>query len=596
MLMAGSIIARVTVVIVLGLLAAWLARGSRAAIRHALLAATLGTALLLPIAVMLMPPIRLAVPVEAKQSSLFPPVIVVDANPSRAGADIPAAAPRSPKISLADLLLAVWAAGVALFLLPAAIGLWQIRSLRRSAWPWRRGQSMVKSLSLGAGIRRPVEVLLQEALPGPIACGVARPAILMPREAESWNPDDLKRAMIHELEHVRRGDSIWLCVARVACAVYWFHPLVWIARRKLVLEGERSCDDAVLWHSEATVYADQLVDLARRLSKAKRLPALAMANRLDLAARVNAVLDSRQKRGRAGARALILVCAVVFLLLITMSAVTLAAAPQAASVKVQFEVASIRPITPEVGAGAAVTAGVRIDGVQLHASMPLRAFVSVAWQAHPWQFEAPEWMSSQWYEISATLPEGHAKDIQEMLQALLIERFNMKTHREAKELPIYALTLTKTGITAKEDPLDPIDRSSQAVTTSSETTTMSTLQRGATLAIGGDKIEAKKLTMSMLADQLTHFVDRPVIDQTGIAADAAYDFTLELTHEDFMASRVRGALAAGFTPPPEALKLLENSGDSVRTALAQVGLRLEPRKARMEVLVIDSADKTPSRN
>jgi uncharacterized protein (TIGR03435 family) len=228
--------------------------------------------------------------------------------------------------------------------------------------------------------------------------------------------------------------------------------------------------------------------------------------------------------------------------------------------------------------------------------MPLRALVTVAWTAHAWQFEAPEWMASQWYEISATLPEGHGKDVREMLQALLTERFHMTTHRETKELPVYALTLARTGITAKEDPLDPVGNSSKAVSTSSETSTVSSLQRGATLAMGGDRIEAKKFTMSMLADQLTHFVDRPVVDQTGLAEDAAYDLTLELAHEDFLASRVRGALASGFTPPPEALKLLENSGDSVRAALSQLGLRLEPTRARMEVLVIDSANKTPSGN
>jgi uncharacterized protein (TIGR03435 family) len=544
-----------------------------------------------------MPPIRVGVPVKTKQTTALPPATIVDANPSvTAAGDMAAPTPREPKMPLTDLLLAAWGAGVALFLLPSAVGLWQIRSLRRSALPWRRGQSLVEPLARSAGIRRPVEVLLHEALSGPMACGVARPAILMPRDAESWNPDDLNRAMIHELEHVRRADSIWLGLARVACAMYWFHPLIWIAWRKLALEAERSCDDAVLRHSEPTAYADQLVNLARRMSQAKRLTSLAMANRLDLAARVNAVLDSRRKRGPAGTSAVILVCTVVFLLSTAMSPVILVAAPQGVSGKAQFEVASIRPMTPDFGPGAQVTVGMRIDGVQLHASMPLRALVTVAWTARAWQFEAPEWMASQWYEIAATLPEGHAKDVREMLQALLAERFNMKMHRETKELPIYALTLTKSGITAKEDPLDPIGRSSQAVSTSSETSTASTLQRGATLAIGGDRIEAKKFTMSMLADQLTHFVDRPVVDQTGIAADAAYDLTLELAHEDFLASRVRGALASGFTPPPEALKLLGNSGDSVRTALAQLGLRLEPAKARMEVLVIDSVDKTPSDN
>ncbi len=284
------------------------------------------------------------------------------------------------------------------------------------------------------------------------------------------------------------------------------------------------------------------------------------------------------------------------LLVVAMSPVTLAAAPQAASGNVRFEVASVRPITPEFGPNAAVTAGARVDGVQFRASLPLRAFVGIAWKTG--RLEAPEWMASQWYEITATLPEGHTKgnEVPEMLQELLIERFNMKVHREAKDVPVYSLTVTKHGISAKEDPLDPAGRSAELVSTASEMSTVSRLQRGATLAIGEDRIEARKFTMSMLAGQLTGFMDRPVVDRTGLEADAAYDFTLEMTHEDFLASRVRGALAAGNTPPPEAMKLLENSGDSLRTALAQVGLGLEAARAPIEVLVIDSANKTPGEN
>jgi uncharacterized protein (TIGR03435 family) len=599
MLTAESIIAKVTLLAASGLVAAWLARANRAALRHALLAATFGATLLLPLAAILMPPIRLAVPVTTEnQTAILPPATNVDAIPFLRAAGTGTHTILDRKPSLVNLLLAVWVAGMALFLLPAIVSLWQIRSLRRSALPWRHGQSLIEPLALRAGIRRPVEVLLQDALPGPIACGVARPAILMPRDAEAWSLDDLNRAMIHELEHVRRGDAIWLYLARLACAVYWFHPLIWIARRKLVLEAERACDDAVLRHSEATGYADQLVDLARRLSKAKRLPALAMANRLDLAARVNAVLDNRQKRGRAGAGALILVCSVLFLLLAAVSAVTLTAAPQTASCKLQFEVASIRPITPQVGADAAVTVGLRIDGAQFRASLPLRFLIGVAWKAQPHQFEIPEWMSSQWYEIAATLPAGHAKtsDALQMLQALLTERFHIKLHQETKDQPIYALTLAKSGINAKEDPLDPVGRSSETVSTSSETTTVSRLGRGATVAIGDDKIESRKFTMSMLAGQLTRFVDRTVVDQTGLPADAAYDLTLQLTHEDFLATRVRAALAGGMTPPPQAMKLLDTTGDSLEVALAKSGLRLEAKKAPMEVLVIDSADKTPSDN
>jgi uncharacterized protein (TIGR03435 family) len=266
--------------------------------------------------------------------------------------------------------------------------------------------------------------------------------------------------------------------------------------------------------------------------------------------------------------------------------------------RLEFEVASVRPLTPNFGADATVTAGLRVDGAQFHASMPLRNFVVVAYKAHPHQFEAPEWMATQWYEIAATLPEGHTKggEVLEMLRALLVERFGMKMHQETKELPIYALTLTKSGITAKEDPLNPVGSSAEVVSTLSETNSVSRMQRGGAVTIGEDKIEDKKFTMGMLAGQLTGMMDRPVVDQTGLEADAAYDLTLELTHEDFLVTRVRSVINGGMTPPSQAMKLLEASGDSLDLALAKMGLKLEARKASLEVLVIDSSDKVPSEN
>ncbi len=55
-------------------------------------------------------------------------------------------------------------------------------------------------------------------LPGPMTCGLVHPAIVLPQDAESWNEEDLNRAIVHELEHVRRGDSLSRCLARAACA------------------------------------------------------------------------------------------------------------------------------------------------------------------------------------------------------------------------------------------------------------------------------------------------------------------------------------------------------------------------------------------
>ena len=86
--------------------------------------------------------------------------------------------------------------------------------------------------------------------------------------------------------------------ARAVCAFYWFHPLVWIAWRRLCLESERACDDAVLREEDGTVYAAQLVSLARRITKHDALPLLSIAGRSNLSTRVAAMLARNVARGR----------------------------------------------------------------------------------------------------------------------------------------------------------------------------------------------------------------------------------------------------------------------------------------------------------
>jgi hypothetical protein len=135
---------------------------------------------------------------------------------------------------------------------------------------------------------------------------------------------------MHELEHVRRCDVVVRSLARAVCAVYWFHPLVWIMWRGMTLEAERSCDDTVIARWEATGYADQLVGLARHHLAAAKSPVLAMANRSDLAIRVKAMLDSGQRRGRAGVSAAAVGWIGAAVLILTMSPIRLVSEVQSA--------------------------------------------------------------------------------------------------------------------------------------------------------------------------------------------------------------------------------------------------------------------------
>ena len=146
--------------------------------------------------------------------------------------------------------------------------------------------------------------------------------ILLPFDAQAWSDDNIRRAIIHELEHVRRGDWATQRAARAAVACYWFHPLVWVAWRQLCLEAERAADDAVLRTAQSAAYAEQLVALARSMNSVEAHAVLGMANRSDLSARVSAMLDGNQRRGRAGFLAVVGTMAAAALLLVAIGPLT----------------------------------------------------------------------------------------------------------------------------------------------------------------------------------------------------------------------------------------------------------------------------------
>ena len=436
-----AMLAKATVILSAGLVGAWQARGSRAAVRHAVLAASFAVLLVLPIASMVVPPVRVAVTV---MPSVFAETIE-EATPvatTSGRAAVPSAISRWSLPSIADLLLAGWLAGALFFLLRMMVGLRQVHSLRRCGLPWRAGQGVVDQLAQDAGIRRRVELLLHESLAAPVTCGVVHPAIVLPLDVQSWDAEDLNRALVHELEHVRRGDWVIHCLARIVCAVYWFHPLVWIAWRRLALEAERACDDAVLSGSDATLYADQLVGLARRLSGSRKSPALAMANRSDLSVRVGAVLDSGQRRGRVGKMLAAVVCVVAATIVLTMSSLRMVAANAPA-----FEVASIKPYAPS---------GPPYEGCNWHddagmlkrTGCTLQQLLQQAYgvKAYQVRVKAPAWVSLAQFVVEArpAAPTTRA-EMTLMLQPLLGERFHLKIHWENPQSAVYFLQVASMG-------------------------------------------------------------------------------------------------------------------------------------------------------
>jgi uncharacterized protein (TIGR03435 family) len=184
-----------------------------------------------------------------------------------------------------------------------------------------------------------------------------------------------------------------------------------------------------------------------------------------------------------------------------------------------------------------------------------------------------------------------------MLQALLAERFQLKVHHESKEFPVFALTITKGGLKLQESAAGDLPPSPNVNTTATGSAqgVMIDMGGGSFFSFANNRLEVKRVTMRTLADGLTRFMDRVVVDETGLVG--RYDLALDVTPEDYTAMLIRSAINAGVVLPPPALRALDaGAADPISPGLAKFGLTLESRRSPLDVIVVDVASRMPTEN
>ena len=131
----------------------------------------------------------------------------------------------------------------------------------------------------------------------PFACGVRTPTIVL-LSSDTWSLERRQAVLLHELAHVRRNDLLGHTFARLVCAVYWFHPMVWMAAGALRAESEQACDDlAVSSGTRPSDYAEHLLDIVTSVKgDATPAVAIAMARRSEFEGRMLAILDPERPR------------------------------------------------------------------------------------------------------------------------------------------------------------------------------------------------------------------------------------------------------------------------------------------------------------
>lgn len=327
-----------------------------------------------------------------------------------------------------------------------------------------------------------------------------------------------------------------------------------------------------------------------------------------------------------------------------------------------FEVASIRAAEfPNPGRGGGqqqqFRAGMQLDAGRLDWGFAsLAEMIQYAFRVNNYQVSGPDWIRGSRWHVVARLPEGASKDsVPEMMQALLAERFHLKVHHEKRNQPVYALAAARGGAhleAAAPSSDDPLAGSSDAVgpgffpspfgrepgapppdgangraergpgvmTTAGPNGATARISPGNNCSL---RLELSRFTMQDLADTLTPFLDKPVIDATELKG--SFHATLDLPMEVMVTMmqnmmRTNGMPAPGAGGPGRGLPDggapgggrggpqgcdagdlagnggVDTSSAAIFKAVQKLGLKLEARKAPFDTVIIDRIEKTPSDN
>jgi uncharacterized protein (TIGR03435 family) len=453
------------------------------------------------------------------------------------------------------LLLGVWFCG---FAVAAAAWLrcwWQIRTIRRSATP--------------LDLRLPIPVMSSGARLEPGVFGIRKPVLLLPAGiADRLSPAQLQAVLAHELCHVRRRDNLTGAIHMLVEAIFWFHPLVWWMAGRLLEERESACDEEVLRASnDPGAYAQGILNVCRLYLEPPPVCVSGVTG-ANLKKRIEAILSYRLAHPLNLSRRFLLAAAGTIvvagpIVIGVANSPRLGAQSQPAAPP-KFEVASVKPVIPGTRGGRLNTEPGRLTITNIS----LRNCIEAAYELQPYQLSGePNWVATERYDIvgKAETPVGD-HELMLMLQSLLAERFKLTLHHATKESSGYALVLGKNGPKLHEVEL---------------------AGKGWVRNNAGG-MTGQEVSMPRLAESLSRRLGLPVLDLTGIKG--VYELKLEWTPDPSQSKNP----AEGKDNPVESSA--DPNGPSIFTALQeQMGLRLEPRKVPMEIVVVDHIER-PSEN
>lgn len=508
----------------------------------------------------------------------------VDSPPSAAAVSLSSEVHPDASERLMPWVVAFWLVGAIGFSLRLLSG-WLVaerlryRSVRAAPAEW---QCTLDRLKHRLSVAPPVRLLVSGLVQAPAAIGWLRPIVLVPAGALAGLPAaQMEALLVHELAHIRRHDYLVHLVQSAVEAILFYHPAVWWISGHMRAERELCCDDiAVSITGDAVAYARALAELD---STVWIRPAVMGANGGSLAARIARLLghasSSDRISGSPGSAAA--------LILLVLGGWAVLAQP---ADRPKFEVASIKP-----SASRSIQYVRPLPG-RLTADAALQTLTQYAYGVQPFQVVGgPERVMSMRFQIEAKA-DGDASRARMflMLQSLLAERFQLKVHRETRDLPVYALVAAKSGLQlpAPKDGVcvdSPADAAAEwtgsgRMAPPGELPPTKRLCGSGGVSVGpaGLVMQGQRIAMPELVRLLSMALGRRVVDRTGFAK--SFDLHLGFVPDEMTPS---------MPPPPPGSGI---SGSSLAEALQQqLGLRLESKKGPVEVIVVDHAE-APSGN
>jgi beta-lactamase regulating signal transducer with metallopeptidase domain len=330
-----------------------------AAVKHLLLTAGIAAFAVIPLLAMFAPAWEITVESKAPPAVLRTPVAASPLAPAQQSEQPDEGGLRIDLFAFAAAIWMLVALAVVARLTRTALHLRSI--VADSVEPSPRLLALLDDVRARLAIGGAIRLLRSDRIHVPMVWGVRSGTLLLPEPAEEWADEHLRATYIHELGHLQRLDYVSLALMNLVTAVLWFHPQVWIARRRAMTEGERACDDLVLTAGERpSAYATHLLHVARLVPRREPLAALlAMSRPSQLEGRMRAILSPTTNRKPLGGKSLMIsivsfVALVVPMALVQLSAQPVAVSAPARAVAPAVEVNVTPPVAPPASpAGAA---------------------------------------------------------------------------------------------------------------------------------------------------------------------------------------------------------------------------------------------------